>query len=77
MYKIVNGEKIERTKEEAEAREKYLAEQKQIEEKNAYKIARANEYGSLSTQIEFITENGLEAWQTKVSEIKAKYPKPE
>jgi hypothetical protein len=25
--------------------------------------------------IEFITENGLEAWQTKVQEIKTKYPK--
>ena len=32
-------------------------------------------YGSAEEQIEFITENGLEAWQTKVAEIKAKYPK--
>ena len=36
---------------------------------------RAVEYGSAETQIEFITENGLDAWQTKVAEIKAKYPK--
>ena len=36
---------------------------------------RRNEYGSLYSQIEFITENGLEAWQSKVSEIKKKYPK--
>ena len=32
-------------------------------------------YGESPTQIEFITEHGLEAWQTKVAEIKAKYPK--
>ena len=37
---------------------------------------RVAEYGALVDQIEFITENGLEAWQSKVAEIKAKYPKP-
>ena len=36
---------------------------------------RMSEYGSVSSQIEFITENGLDAWQTKVQEIKTKYPK--
>jgi len=36
---------------------------------------RIAEYGTAESQIEFITENGLEAWQTKVAEIKAKYPK--
>lgn len=37
---------------------------------------RIDAYGWVSEQIEFITENGLEAWQDKVAEIKAKYPKP-
>ena len=37
--------------------------------------ARVMLYGPVIGQIEFITENGLEAWQTKVAEIKAKYPK--
>ena len=37
--------------------------------------ARVLSYGSPIDQIEFITENGLEAWQTKVAEIKARYPK--
>jgi len=32
-------------------------------------------YGPVANQIEFITENGLEAWQTKVAEIKERYPK--
>jgi hypothetical protein len=34
-----------------------------------------SEYGSVESQIEFITENGLDAWKTKVDEIKTKYPK--
>lgn len=37
---------------------------------------RQQAYGSVEKQIEFITENGLEAWQDKVAEIKAQYPKP-
>ena len=36
---------------------------------------RINEYGSIAEQIEYITENGLDAWQSKVAEIKTKYPK--
>ena len=36
---------------------------------------REKEYGSIFSQIEFITENGLEAWQSKVQEIKTKSPK--
>ena len=36
---------------------------------------RESSYGSAIDQLEFITENGLDAWQSKVSEIKAKYPK--
>lgn len=40
-----------------------------------YVYARTSEYGSIEEQIEYITENGLEAWQLKVSDIKNKYPK--
>ena len=36
---------------------------------------RRTDYGPVEKQIEFITENGLEAWQTKVSEIKLRHPK--
>ena len=39
-----------------------------------YAEKRFLEYGPVTKQIEFITENGLEAWQAKVAEIKAKYP---
>ena len=37
--------------------------------------ARMFAYGPPHDQIEFITENGLEAWRTKVAEIKAQHPK--
>ena len=36
---------------------------------------RLHEYGPPEVQLEFITENGLEAWQSEVAKIKAKYPK--
>jgi hypothetical protein len=41
-----------------------------------YKQLRKAEYGSIEEQIEFITENGFEAWQQKVWKIKNQYPKP-
>ena len=37
-------------------------------------VQRKREYGPVEKQIGFITENGLEAWQAKVNEIKLKYP---
>ena len=40
-----------------------------------YADKRMMEYGTIPEQMEFITENGLEAWQSKVAEIKKKYPK--
>mgnify|MGYP003648575032 CR=1 FL=1 len=46
-----------------------------VKEELSYKQKRLNAYGDWQDQLEFITENGLEAWQTKVAEIKVKYPK--
>jgi hypothetical protein len=54
--------------EEAEAEQTEMAE---------WLMNRLTAYGSHSTQLEFITENGLDAWQTKVAQIKADNPKPE
>ena len=48
-----------------------------VDERPAWLIARENAYGSLASQLEYITENGLDAWQTKVAEIKAANPKSE
>ena len=53
-----------------------LSSQAETLEKNAIVVAnRQKEYGSIAKQLEYITENGLDAWQTKVQEIKTKYPK--
>ena len=47
-----------------------------VERNNAIAVAnRQKEYGSIASQIEFITEKGLEAWKTNVQSIKTKYPK--
>ena len=40
-----------------------------------YADKRRKEYGNAEEQLEFITENGLKAWQARVAEIKKKYPK--
>ena len=40
-----------------------------------WQLDREAAYGSVPSQIEYITENGLEAWQTKVAQIKADNPK--
>jgi hypothetical protein len=46
-----------------------------VESNQAQVQNRIKEYGTIAQQIEYITENGLDAWQTKVNNIKAKYPK--
>lgn len=47
------------------------------DDRPAWQKARQEAYGSSVDQIEYITENGLEAWQAKVAQIKANNPKPE
>jgi hypothetical protein len=53
----------------------YEAQAKIVESNQAQVQNRIKEYGSIAEQIEYITENGLDAWQQKVASIKAKYPK--
>jgi len=48
-----------------------------VDDRPAWLIAREAAYGSLASQVEYITENGLEAWQTHVAEIKTANPKSE
>ena len=53
-----------------------LSSQAETLEKNSIAVGnRQKEYGSTASQIEFITEKGLEAWKTNVQSIKTKYPK--
>ena len=53
-----------------------IAIEEEGEETPAWLLARYEAYGSIPDQIEYITENGLDAWQTKVAQIKADNPKP-
>ena len=65
-------DKVKPTDEQLDA----LSSQAETLENNAIAVAnRQAEYGSTAEQLEYITENGLEAWQSKVQEIKTKYPK--
>lgn len=47
-----------------------------VTETPEYLQNRIAAYGDVASQIEYITENGLTAWQTHVAAIKAKYPEP-
>ena len=47
----------------------------QPEPNPAWLQARIDAYGTTENQLEYITENGLEAWQTHVAQIKADNPK--
>ncbi len=42
----------------------------------AYILARQMAYGTPEQQLEYITENGLDAWIAKVAQIKSDNPKP-
>ena len=53
----------------------YEAQANIVESNQAQVQNRIKEYGSIAEQIEYITENGIEAWQSKVNSIKIKYPK--
>ena len=53
----------------------FEAQAKIVENNQAQVQKRIKEYGSIAEQIEYITENGLDAWQSKVNSIKTKYPK--
>ena len=52
------------------------SEQIQGEANQAAILKRRTQYGEARDQIEFITENGLEAWQENVEKIKADLPIP-
>ena len=40
-------------------------------------LNRISAYGTLASQIEFITEKGITAWKSHVEEIKKQFPKEE
>ena len=55
--------------------EQYEAQANIVESNQVQVQNRINEYGTIAEQIEYITENGLESWQSKVAQIKIDNPK--
>ena len=69
------GQEFEAVEGPAEKRADGMWYQTWILEELTWLQKRIAAYGAPEEQLEFITENGLTPWQSKVSEIKAKYPK--
>lgn len=59
----------------ASAKPEPIIEEPPVDDTPAWLAARLEAYGSTTSQLEYITENGLEAWQAHVAEIKAANPK--
>ncbi|MCF7948439.1 MAG: hypothetical protein K9M94_07610 [Spirochaetia bacterium] len=67
----------ENTSEDSEAEYEPTEEEIQAAEAEYYAARRVCRYGSPASQVEYITEHGLDAWQQRVEEIKSLFPKPE
>ena len=74
-YKMVDGVSIQLTDEEQTAADNEQTTATEAIDAVAYKRKRKLEYGSIEEQLEYIVENGLDAFITKKNGIKDKYPK--
>ena len=74
-YKMVDGVSIQLTDEEQTAVDNEQSSATLAIADLAYKRKRQEEYGTVEKQLEYIVENGLDAFITKQNEIKSKYPK--
>ena len=74
-YKMVDGVSIQLTDEEQAALDSEQAAAAAAISAAAYKRKRKLEYGSTEEQLEYIVENGLDAFITRQNGIKDKYPK--
>lgn len=54
-----------------------VASEPVVQERPEWLQNRIDAYGTVESQIEYITENGLAAWQSHVAQIKADNPKPD
>ena len=66
---VGDGEIVELTPEE------YKAKLVELKPAPTYKELRTKDYGPTQEQLEYIVENGLEAFITKQKAVKVKYPK--
>ena len=74
-YKMIDGESIQLTDEEQAAVDSEQSAATSAIAAVAYKRKRQKEYGTVEEQIEYMVENGLDAFISKQNGIKSKYPK--
>ncbi len=86
MHKIVNGELIELTFEEAVEMTKQWDEEVERQRKIAYRVNRVAEYPSIGDQLDVIwkflatnpnLDGNAKMMYNVIKDIKEKYPKPE
>ena len=76
INKNSNGEVIELSDAEYDAKITALATQKDYNANQSYKDNRASEYPSIPDQLDDIYHNGIDAWKATIKVTKDKYPKP-
>lgn len=76
INKNSNGEVIELSDAEYDAKITALATQKDYDANQSYKDKRAAEYPSIPDQLDDIYHNGIDAWKETIKATKDKYPKP-
>jgi|TARA_R100001163_G_C5021592_1_gene164263 hypothetical protein len=74
-YKMVDGQSIQLSDDEQTAVDNEQAAATSAIAAVAYKRKRQKEYGTVEEQLEYIVENGLDAFISKQNGIKSKYPK--
>ena len=74
-YKMVDGQSIQLSDDEQTAVDNEQAAATSAIAAVAYKRKRQIEYGTVEEQLEYIVENGLDAFISKQNGIKSKYPK--
>ena len=76
INKNSNGEVIELSDAEYDAKITALATQKDYDANQSYKDKRAAEYPSIPDQLDEIYHNGIDSWKAIIKTTKDKYPKP-
>ena len=76
INKNSNGEVIELSDAEYDAKITALATQKDYDANQSYKDKRAAEYPSIPDQLDEIYHNGIDSWKAVIKTTKDKYPKP-
>lgn len=79
MHKIVNGKKVELTKDEIKEIEKSWRIEDAKRQQMSYRVNRVQEYTKvfprIEDQLDYIYHNGIDKWKAEIKKIKDKYPK--